>query len=266
MSLLCAFVFLSLTMACAWAWQKRVGDIGWVDVFWTFGTAVAGAGLALAWADGSGAWPRRAVVIAIVAVWALRLGLHVAVRVARAPREDGRYQELREAWGKALQPRLFRFLQVQAFVSTGLAAAVALAANRPGPGVRAGDGLGVALALLAIGGEALADRQMEAFRRDAANAGRICDRGLWAWSRHPNYVFEWLGWFAYPAFAIDLSGGYPQGWWALLAPAVMFAVLRFGTGVPPLEAHMLRSRGQAYRDYIDRVPVFLPFPLARSRA
>jgi steroid 5-alpha reductase family enzyme len=88
----------------------------------------------------------------------------------------------------------------------------------------------------------------------------VCDLGLWAWSRHPNYFFEWLGWFAYPAFAIDLSGRYPWGWATLLAPVLMFLVLRFGTGVPPLEAHMLRSRGQAYRAYQARVAAFLPRP------
>jgi len=266
MSLLAALLFLSLVMACAWAWQRRVNDIGWVDVFWTFGTAAAGAGLALAWAVDGAAWPRRALVIALIVLWAVRLGLHVAVRVARASHEDGRYRDLRETWGSSLQRRLFGFLQVQAAVSTGLAAAVALAANRPAPGLGVGDVVGVTIALLAVGGEALADRQMEAFRRDPANAGRVCDRGLWAWSRHPNYLFEWLGWFAYPAFALDLTGAYPQGWWAFLAPAVMFSVLRYGTGVPPLEAHMLRTRGQAFRDYSARVPVFLPLPPRRSRA
>jgi len=266
MSLIAALLFLSLVMAAAWAWQRRVNDIGWVDVFWTFGTAAAGAGLVLAWGNDGGSWLRRALVIALIALWALRLGLHVAVRVANASQEDGRYRELRKDWGSSLQPRLFGFLQIQAVVSTGLAAAVALAANRPAPALGAGDILGVVIALIAIGGEALSDRQMEAFRRDPANAGRICDQGLWALSRHPNYLFEWLGWFAYPAFALDLTGAYPQGWLAFLAPAAMFAVLRYGTGVPPLEAHMLRTRGQAFRDYSARVPVFLPFPPRRSRA
>jgi steroid 5-alpha reductase family enzyme len=251
-----------LVMAAAWAWQKRVNDIGWVDVFWTFGTAVAGLGFA--WMGGQGAWPHRLLVSAIVVIWALRLGLYVAVRVARAPQEDGRYRELRQDWGAALQTRLFMFLQVQALVSTVLAFAIAVAANGPGVGLGAGDLIGVAIAAIAIGGEALADRQMAIFRRDPANAGRICDAGLWGWSRHPNYLFEWLGWFAYPAFAIDVSGAYPMGWWALLAPAVMFLVLRFGTGVPPLEAHMRRTRGAAFDAYSDRVPVFIPLPIRKS--
>ncbi|HEY4031144.1 MAG TPA: DUF1295 domain-containing protein [Caulobacteraceae bacterium] len=262
-ALLAVLLFMAVVMAAAWAWQKRVHDIGWVDVFWTFGTATAA--LALSWTSGHGPLLRRALVSAVVVVWALRLGLHVAVRVAAAPQEDGRYRELRRDWGKALQPRLFWFLQVQAPVSTVLALAIALGADRPAPRFGWGDALGLAVAVVAVGGEALADRQLAAFRADPANAGRICDAGLWGWSRHPNYLFEWIGWFAWPAFAIDLSGAYPQGWLALLAPALMFAVLRFGTGVPPLEAHMRRTRGEAFTAYRDRVPVFIPFPSRRSR-
>lgn len=255
MSLILALLGLSLVMAAAWAWQKARRNIGWVDVFWTFGTAAAGVALAFAW---SGPSPgRRLMVAAIAAVWAIRLGLHVALRVAASP-EDGRYQELRRDWGDRLQPRLFGFLQIQALVSTVLAAAIALAADRPGPWPDLGDLAGLAIALIAIAGEAVADRQLSAFAAEPANRGRVCDRGLWAWSRHPNYLFEWLGWFAYPAIAI--APGHPEGAWALAAPAVMYLVLRHGTGVPPLEAHMLRSRGEAFRAYQARVPAFLPRP------
>ena len=260
--LLAVLLAMAMVMVMAWAWQRRTGNIGWVDVFWTFGTAAAG--LALAWTNGHGVTPRLLLVTAIVTAWALRLGLHFGLRVARSPEEDGRYRELREQWGKALQPKLFGFLQIQAVVSTILAFAIVLAADRPGPSLGAGDLAGFLIAALAVGGEAVADRQLAAFRRDLASAGRICDVGLWGWSRHPNYLFEWLGWLAYPAFAIDPSGAYPQGGLALLAPAVMFAVLRFGTGVPPLEAHMRRTRGAAFDAYRDRVPVFIPLRLGRN--
>lgn len=259
-SLLLALAGLCLVMAAAWLWQRRVRDIGWVDVFWTFGAAAAGVALAFAWAGPEGSALRRALVCALAAAWALRLGLFVAIRVARSDREDGRYRALREEWGASLQPRLFGFLQVQAFVAAVLAAAIALAANRPDARLGWQDLAGMAVALAAIAGEALADRQLQTFAAQPENRGRVCDRGLWAWSRHPNYLFEWLGWFAYPILAIDLSGRDPTGFASLLAPAVMFLVLRFGTGVPPLEAHMLRSRGDAFRAYQARVSPFLPRP------
>jgi len=259
MILVAVAIGLCLVMAGAWAWQRRTSNIGWVDVFWTFGSAAAGVVLAFAWAGDNGSATRRWLVCAIAAVWAIRLGLYVALRVARSP-EDGRYQQLRQAWGAGLQPRLFGFLQIQALVSVALAAAVGLAANRPGPGLGPQDLIGVAIAAVAIGGEAVADQQLKAFAADPANRGKVCDQGLWAWSRHPNYFFEWLGWFAYPAMAIDLNGAYPQGWWALGAPLLMFGVLRFGTGAPPLEAHMLRTRGEAFSAYQARVPAFIPRP------
>ena len=132
------------------------------------------------------------------------------------------------------------------------------AAGRPGPWPDLQDLAGIAVALIAIAGEALADRQLSAFAAEPGNRGKVCERGLWAWSRHPNYFFEWLAWLAYPIIAISPQS--PEGALALLAPLAMYLVLRHGTGVPPLEAHMLKSRGEAFRDYQSRVPAFFPFP------
>jgi steroid 5-alpha reductase family enzyme len=258
MSLVWALLGLGLVMSAAWVCQRLTRNIGWVDVFWTLGTAVAGVGLAFAWSGPDTSATRRLLVCLIAGIWALRLGLAVAVRVARSD-EDGRYGELREDWGSSLQPRLFGFLQLQAVVALVLAVAIALAANRAAPALDLQDVVGVLIALIAISGEATADRQLKAFAGEPGGRNRICDRGLWAWSRHPNYVFEWLGWLAYPVIAIDLTGD-ARGWWALSAPVVMFAVLRFGTGVPPLEAHMARTRGDAWRAYCARVPIFFPRP------
>jgi steroid 5-alpha reductase family enzyme len=262
---LCVLAGLSAVMAAAWICQALSRNIGWVDVFWTLGTAAAGVILALAWPHAGASSPRRLMICAIVAVWSVRLGVHLIRRVARSP-EDGRYLELRAQWGAALQPRLLGFLQLQALVAAVLAAAIALAANRPGPlGLQ--DALGLVIALTALSGEAAADRQMKAFAADPSNHGAVCDRGLWAWSRHPNYVFEWLWWFTFPVVALRASGGDGSGWWTLLAPALMFLVLRFGTGVPPLETHMLRTRGARFQAYQARVPIFLPHPFrARERA
>lgn len=259
MTLVFLALALSLAMAIAWWWQRRVKNIGWVDVFWTFATAGGGLALVLAWSGEAGSWPRRMLAAAIVTVWAVRLGLYVAVRVAGAP-EDGRYIELRRQWGDGLQAKMFGFLQLQAGVSWVLAISIGLAASRPAPRLQQSDFVAVLLAIVAVVGEDAADRQLKAFRRDPANGGRVCDVGLWAWSRHPNYFFEWLGWVAYPLMAIDLTGAWPWGWFTLLAPIVMFAILRFGTGVPPLEAHMLRTRGDLFRAYQARVSPFIPLP------
>jgi steroid 5-alpha reductase family enzyme len=109
---------------------------------------------------------------------------------------------------------------------------------------------------VAVLGEGAADAQLGRFRANPANHGKVCDAGLWAWSRHPNYFFEWLHWLAYPLFAL----GADYGWLALLGPGFMYWLLVHVSGIPPLEAQMLRSRGDAYRAYQRRVSAFIPLP------
>ena len=104
----------------------------------------------------------------------------------------------------------------------------------------------------------MADSQLKRFRTDPANKGRVCDLSLWRWSRHPNYFFQWFGWLAYPVIAIN--PGYPWGFAALVAPIFMYWILNYVTGIPPLEAQMLRSRGDAYRAYQAHTSKFFPFP------
>jgi steroid 5-alpha reductase family enzyme len=98
------------------------------------------------------------------------------------------------------------------------------------------------------------------FASNPANRNAVCDVGLWRWSRHPNYFFEWLSWLGYPLIAIDVSGHNPYGWLALLAPACMYWVLVHVSGIPPLEEHMLGSRGEAFRAYQKRTRPFFPLP------
>ena len=130
--------------------------------------------------------------------------------------------------------------------------------------MRMQDYIGIAICLVAVIGEALAEGQLRRFQRSPANREKILDTGLWAWSRHPNYFFQWFGWLAWPVIAIDLTGGYPFGWLALARAAVMYWVLRYATGVPHLETHMLRTRGARFHEYqAPHQPVF--FKLRRNR-
>ncbi|OYX36288.1 MAG: hypothetical protein B7Y99_02295 [Caulobacterales bacterium 32-69-10] len=258
------FVFMSAVMAAAWATVKRTGNGGWTDVYWTFGTGLAGAACALVPVEGGG-WPtaRQALVAGLVAMWAIRLGTYVARRVASSP-EDARYARLRETWGERFTGRMFGFLQIQAPATALLCLAIMVAARRPAPSeLRVEDFAGLAILVVAIAGEAVADRQMKRFKADTANHGKVADTGLWGWSRHPNYFFEWVHWLAYPVIAVDLGGGYPEGWLALAGPLFMYLLLTRVTGVPPLEGAMLRSKGAAYADYQARVPAFFPRPPRR---
>jgi steroid 5-alpha reductase family enzyme len=148
---------------------------------------------------------------------------------------------------------------VQAPVSAVLALAVLIAAHAPGP-LGLTDLLAAAILAVAIGGERLADVQLTRFKARPDSHGRVCDEGLWAWSRHPNYFFEWIGWLAYPVAALPYGFERPWFWTALVAPVLMYLLLTRVSGVPPLERAMLASRGDAYRRYQARVPAFFPRP------
>ena len=248
---------LSILMAGAWVVQQRSGNSGWVDTIWTFSVGLVGAASAL-WPLTNGALnARQWLVAALVAIWSLRLGVHIAVRTA-AISDDPRYAAFAQEWGVHAPRRMFVFLQNQALGSIPLVFAIFVAAHFPGEVMRWRDYFAAFVLLAAIIGEAIADSQLKQFRESPGHHGQVCDVGLWRWSRHPNYFFQWLGWLAYPIIAI--SPDYGWGWASLLAPAFMYWILVHVTGVPPLEAQMLRSRGDRYRDYQSRTSVFFPLP------
>lgn len=252
------FAGAALAMTAAWWLSEKTGRSGWADTIWSFAVGVLGAIAALVPLSGDALSAHPVLVALMAAFWSLRLGVHIARRTATGP-EDARYAWLRRQWGENASSRLFWFLQIQAAAAFLLAGCIGLAAHRPGP-LDAGDMLGVVLMILAIAGEGLADRQLRRFKSDPSNRGRVCDSGLWALSRHPNYFFEWLGWCAYVAMGVDLSGGYPAGWLVVVGPAFMYWLLVHVSGIPPLEAHMERSRGAAFADYRRRVSAFWPWP------
>jgi steroid 5-alpha reductase family enzyme len=250
-------VSLAILMAFAWVVQQRTGNSGWVDTIWTFSLGLVGAGSALWPVEGAAPNIRQWLVAALVAIWSLRLGVHIAIRTA-AITDDPRYAAFAREWGADSPRKMFVFLQNQGLGSIPLVFAIFVAARFPSDALRLQDYLGVLILLIGILGEALADAQLKRFRENTANKGRVCDAGLWRWSRHPNYFFEWFGWLAYPVIA--LSPDYAWGWATLLAPVFMYWILVYVTGIPPLEAQMLRSRGDRYRDYQSRTSAFFPLP------
>jgi steroid 5-alpha reductase family enzyme len=253
--LLLCWLLSAVAMAFAFAGARRAGKIGYVDVAWA-GLMAASALLVAALAQGT-TLPR--VLVAVMGgAWALRLCAHLWRRVA-GEAEDGRYQALRAHFGDAALP-FFVFFQMQALVVALFAlpfATVATRAQDPAAWQCAAAGL---VWMLAVGGESAADFQLSRFRADAANRGRVCRDGLWAWSRHPNYFFEWLHWFAYLLLAL----GSPRWWLALSGPLLMLLFLYRLSGIPWTEAQSLRSRGEEYRRYQREVSAFLPLPPRRA--
>jgi steroid 5-alpha reductase family enzyme len=248
---------LSILMAGAFLAQQRTGNSGWVDTIWTFSLGLVGSLSALLPIAGSPPNARQWLVAALVAVWSLRLGIHIAIRTASIS-DDPRYAAFARQWGPDARRRMFIFLQNQALGTVPLAFAIFVAARFPSDTLRLQDFAGASILLVAIAGEALADAQLKRFRETPDNQGRVCNVGLWRWSRHPNYFFEWLGWLAYPV--IGLSTDYPIGLATLLAPIFMYWILVHVTGIPPLEEQMLCSRGGRYREYQLRTSRFFPLP------
>ncbi|WP_293675928.1 DUF1295 domain-containing protein [uncultured Phenylobacterium sp.] len=248
-------------MVAAWAFGLWRNNGGWTDVFWTWGTMATLAGAALWPIGGADPAPRQWLVAGLMAVWGLRLGLYLTPRVATHP-EDARYASFRGQFGKDY-PRNMLFVSLpQAPATALLSLSVILAARAPEPELGLRDALAVAVFAVAIVGEYVADGQMKRFRADPANKGQVMDRGLWGWSRHPNYFFQWLGWGAYPVIALDPAR--PITALSLAAPVVMYILLRHISGVPPLETAMLKTRGDAFRSYQARVSAFFPVPAKRA--
>lgn len=240
----------ALAQGLAWAYQQRTANAGLVDVVWSLGLATAALLIA---ATGSGALLPRSLLALLAGLWGLRLGLHLLVRV-RAEPEDGRYAHLRQLWGNAPLKWLALF-QFQAVLIALFALPFLAVATNPEPHWGICAFAGIALWLLAMLGESIADRQLARFRSDPANRGKTCRAGLWRYSRHPNYFFEWLHWFAYVLLAV----GSPLGWLAWAGPLVMYVFLRWLSGIPFTEAQALRSRGEDYARYQRSTPMLIPW-------
>lgn len=253
---------LSVVMTIAWLIWRKTENSGWVDTTWTFGLGLLGL-LSAVFPFTHAMNLRSGLVAAMVAIWSLRLGLHIALRT-RGITDDPRYAKLIREWRSDASRRMFWLLQKQAIVSIPLAAAIWIAAANPYPIPMAQAVIAVLLFGVAVVGEAVADHQLRRFRLAPQSKGQVCDTGLWRWSRHPNYFFEWLGWLSYPLLAIDFHGNYPFALLAFAAPLCMYWLLVHVSGIPPLEEHMLARRGDVFRRYQMTTNVFFPGPSKKS--
>ncbi len=258
-SLTAAAVALSAFMACAWWIQRITGNAGWIDTIWTFSLGAVAVILTLTQERVS---HRQIMAAAFAGIWSVRLGLHLFTRTLHIT-DDPRYRDLMEQWGPRAGSRLFWFLQSQAAVSILLAGSIVVAAQNPAPFLRPLDLLAALVFSVGLIGGGLADLQLRRFKSRPENRGRICDRGLWRWSRHPNYFFEWMCWLSYPLLAMDGTGAYPLGYVAFLAPVCMYWLLAHVSGIPPLETHLMRTRGGLFAVYRARTSAFFPWPPRR---
>ena len=255
MLLLVGAVAISLAMIAMWALAVRIGDASHVDVAWAYGVGALGL-LYAALAEGSAA--HRALVAVLAGAWSARLGTYILVNRVLGKPEDGRYRELRRRWAPNVNRAFFLFFQAQAGFVVIFSVPLLLVAADAGP-IAALAWVGATIAAASIVGESLADRQLAGWRANPANRGRTARNGLWGWSRHPNYFFEWLHWVGWAVIAVSS----PHGWIAIVVPLFLLVLLFRVTGIPETEAQALRSRGDDYRRYQREVSVFVPLPPRR---
>ncbi|MBI1388374.1 MAG: DUF1295 domain-containing protein [bacterium] len=232
--------------------QRKTQNAAIVDVGWPLSLLIMAAAYAV-YAPGGPV--RAALVCALAALWSLRLAGYVFfTRVIRGE-EDGRYTTLREHWGASAQRNLFLFFQAQGVLGVVFSIPfwIVMRSGAPAPG--AFDLAGAALGLIAVFGETLADRQLWRHKSNPDNRGKTCRAGLWRYSRHPNYFFEWLFWWSFVVMGL----GAPSGYLTLIGPVLMFYFLYRVTGIPYAEAQALKSRGDDYRRYQQTTSPFIPW-------
>ena len=252
MILSAAIVLCCVAFALLWWRQTWTQNATSVDAAWAI--AIGLLGLAAA-ATGTGHPVPRTLAAAIVGSWSARLGWHLVVhRVLGHTHEDGRYRAMREHWGPRAHAFLFAFYQAQALAALVFALPFWFLAQHPDGELRPVQFAGLAVIAVALVGETTADRQLERHRRDPALRGRTCRRGLWRYSRHPNYFCEWLVWCGVALVAAPAAGFY-----AAIQPAVMFVLVRFVSGVPFTELQAMKSRPDDYRRYQRETNAFVPW-------
>ncbi|MDA3914664.1 DUF1295 domain-containing protein [Oleiagrimonas sp.] len=237
-------------MVLAWLRQRVTRNAGIVDIVWAGSMMTSAVYYALV---GPGSVEVRLATGVLGGLWGGRLFVFLLRRVSSEP-EDGRYAYLRQYWNDA-QGKFLAFFLAQAMFTALLSLPFLATVWNRQPLAHWALAAAIAIWLISVAGEALADRQLTRFRHDPDHRGKTCRSGLWRYSRHPNYFFEWLHWFAYPLLAI----GSPIAWLAWSGPVLMLVFLYRLTGIPYTEAQAVRSRGDDYRAYQRSTSAFIPW-------
>ena len=247
-ALLLGFVFFG-----TWKLSVRKDNYSFVDVAWALSFAPVALGYALLL---DGWWVRKVIVAFLVCGWSLRLGVYLWGRVAaHHPAEDPRYAVLRERWSDVLKSRFLKFFLAQSVLVWLLMLPVYLIARQTEVGFQPIEIAGIVLWFVALLGEGLADRQLKRFKQANSDAKAVCQEGLWRYSRHPNYFFQSLLWWALFLMATPA----PWGWTAILAPFAMLWFLLRVTGIPLTERLAVERKGKAYETYQQTTNAFVPW-------
>ena len=244
-------------MLVLWLMDRWTRNASVADVVWCIGLVSAVAWYA--WSI-TGELERKILLVLMAALYGLRLGLYILLNRVIGKDEDGRYQHLRRKWGSNERIVIFGYFQLQAASLALFSLPFLVVMQKVSPAFSLWELAGFLVWIAAVVGEGIADWQLAQFRSKSCHRNRVCRDGFWRYSRHPNYFFEWLHWWAYVVMGVNQPG------WLLtwIGPVGMgLALLKF-TGIPWTERQALASRGEDYREYQRTTSSFIPwFPKTR---
>jgi steroid 5-alpha reductase family enzyme len=249
--------FVAALMLGVWLLSLQLRNASIVDIAWGLGFA----GIAVvAFALGQGPLARRALVTGLVCAWGLRLAGYLLWRAWGKP-EDFRYQAMRRRWGARFPlVSLLTVFALQGVLMWIVSLPVQVAQHARAPeALGALDALGAALVAVGLFFESVGDAQLARFKTEPANAGRVLDRGLWRYTRHPNYFGDCVVWWGLFAIALGVEGGA----YTVVGPIAMTVLLVRVSGVALLERSLLKRRA-GYAEYVARTNAFIPGPPRRA--
>lgn len=249
---LTAYLVMVVVMVGLWVLQLRMRNASIADVGWCVGLIAVVLWYAT---QAIGETERRMLVAVLAMLYAGRLGFYILFNRVIGKMEDGRYHRLRERWGASERLKMFGYFQLQALAVASFSVPFLVLIHNPRPPFALIELVGVMIWIVAISGEAVADWQLAQFRSKSWSRDRVCCTGLWRYSRHPNYFFEWMHWWAYVVMGV----GTPGWFLTWVGPIGMGWALLKVTGIPWTERQALASRGENYRAYQQKTSAFFPW-------
>ncbi|MCU0446613.1 MAG: DUF1295 domain-containing protein [Microscillaceae bacterium] len=236
-----------------WLYSLAIRDSSIIDTFWGLGFAILAWFYTYSLPDGFG-W-RNVLISGLVTIWGLRLALHIGIR-NHGKGEDYRYQQFRQQGGKHYWwISYLRVFVMQGFLMWIIASPLLVAQTYTG-GLTYLDYVGIVIWTIGFLFEFVGDWQLAHFKRNSQNKGKVMDRGLWKYTRHPNYFGDTLLWWGYFVLALSADGA----WWYIFSPFLMSFLLMQVSGVTLLEKSLVKTKPQ-YQEYIRKTSAFFPmFP------
>ena len=242
-----------MTFLIFWVISLFIKNPSIIDVCWGTGFIVMAYIFIV---NGAGWTTRNIFMFGLVAIWGIRISYFVLKRLNFGKIEDHRYTNIREKWKPYIRFNFLVFFVFQALIEIFISLSLLYIAVNTADGLNLIEMLGIALCLTAIIAEAVADEQLERFKKDLNNKGKVCEIGLWNYSRHPNYFFEFAVWASFFIFAL----GSPYGWIAFISPLIVLHLVLNVSGIPLAEKLSLERRGEPYKKYQETTSAFVPLP------